>query len=210
MSIKICSIAPEEFKIKRSYNWNGIVLPGRKKDEKFSFVIINDHTDMRIVAIDHWAEHSEKTPINIPAQQIVTDFFANENLKAKGAFIPAGAEPTPEELETAHGTRRAFLEKCVQEGDSEFSRAHRVDDIPGEWKRAAAELGVDREWAFRAPAPTMECPACGEILKQGVAICKTCGAVLDRKRAEEFGLLQKERPEKTAGKSKKEKAVSAA
>lgn len=209
MSIKICSIAPEEFKIKRSYNWNGIVLPGCKKGEKFSFVVINDHQDLRVVAIDHWAEHSEKTPVNIPAQQIVTDFFSAENLSAKGAFVPTGDEPTAEEIATAHATRRSYLEKCVLDGDSEFSRAHRVDDIPGEWKRAASELNVDREWAFRAPAPTMECPVCGEVLKQGVAVCRSCGAVLDRQKAEQYGLLN-EPVKRSPGRPKKEKAVSAA
>lgn len=207
-SIKICSIAPEEFKIKRSYNWNGIVLPGCKKGQPYSSLVISDHTDLRVVAIDHWAEHSEKTPINIPAQQIVTDFFATENLLAKGAFVPAGDEPTAEEIATAHATRRSYLEKCVRDGDSEFSRAHRVDDIPGEWKRACQELRVTRDWAFAAPEPTFECPVCGEHLKMGVALCRSCGAILDKEKAAQYGLLQSE-PAKR-GRPKKEKAVSAA
>jgi len=208
LSIKICSIAPEEFKIKRSYNWNGIVLPGCKKGQLYSSLVISDHTDLRVVAIDHWAEHSEKTPVNIPAQQIVTDFFATENLLARGAFVPLGDEPTAEEISTAHATRRSYLEKCVRDGDSEYSRSGRVDDIPGEWKRAAAELNVDRDWAFRAPAPTMECPVCAEVLRAGVAICKSCGAVLDKEKAAQYGLLQNE-PAKR-GRPKKEKAASAA
>ncbi len=190
MSIKICSIAPEEFKIKRSYNWNGIVLPACKKGESYSSVLIVDHTDMRVVAVDHWAEHSEKTPINIAAEVIVKDFFATEELRDKGAFIPAGDEPTKEELAQARATRRAWLEKCVIDGDTEYSKSKRIDNIPGAWKRCAAELGVVREWAFTAPKATFECPACGEILREGVAICKSCGAILDREKAEKYGLLE--------------------
>jgi hypothetical protein len=202
VSIKICSIALEEFKIKRSYNWNGIVLPACKRGELFSFVVINDHTDMRVVAVDHWSEHSERTPINIPADVIVRDFFATEQLRDKGAFVPAGAEPTDAELTQAHATRRAYLEKCVIDGDTEYSKSKRIDNIPGEWKRCAAELGVVREWAFTAPAPTFECPACGEILRQGVAICKSCSAILDREKAAKYGLLEKEPIASVSGQQK--------
>lgn len=192
MSIKICSIAPEEFKIKRSYNWNGILLPACKKGEDFSFVVIADHTDMRVVAVDHWAEHSEKTPINIPCEVIVRDFFSSEELRDKGAFIPAGDNPTSAELAIAHATRRKWLERCVRDGDTEYSKSRRIDNIPDVWKRAAGELGVVRDWAFTAPRPTFECPVCGETLREGVALCKSCGAILDKEKAAKYGLLDKE------------------
>jgi len=192
LSIKICSIAPEEFKIKRSYNWNGIVLPPCKRGEEFSFVVIEDHMDLRVVAVDHWAEHSEKTPIKIEAAVIVRDFFATELLREKGAFVPAGAEPTNDELAQAHVSRRAYLERCVVDGDTEYSKSKRIDNIPGEWKRAAGELGVIREWAFTAPKATFECPVCAETLREGVAVCKSCGAILDREKATKYGLLYKD------------------
>jgi ribosomal protein L32 len=191
-SIRICSIAPESFKIKRSYNWNGIELPACPKDQPYSTVVIHDHTDMRIVAVDHWAEHSEKTPVTITAKEIVADFFANENLAQKGAFIPKGDVPTEEELANAHEARRNYLLKCVHDGQAEYSKSGRIDDIPGEWKRAAVELGLDFDWAKRMPPKMQECPACGEMLKPGVAICRGCGAILDREKARQFGLLQDE------------------
>lgn len=147
---------------------------------------------MRVVAVDHWAEHSEKTPITITADVIVRDFFSAEMLREKGAFVPASEEPTDAELAAAHAARRAYLEKCVIDGDTEYSKSKRIDNIPGEWKRCAAELGVVREWAFTAPRPTFECPACGETLREGVAICRSCGAILDKQKAEKYGLLQKD------------------
>lgn len=189
-SIKICSIAPEEFKIKRSYNWNGIVLPACKKNESYASVTISDHTDLRVVAVDHWAEHSEKTPVNIPASQIVADFFANENLRNEGAFVPAGDEPTVEELAAARAARRAFLEQCVRNGDEAYSINAKIADIPGMWKKACQELQVSREWAFYA-APeveAVECEACGtpaKRLKNGnlPILCAQCGYPFDKERA---------------------------
>lgn len=188
-SILICSIAPEEFKIKRSYNWNGLTIPGCN-GEVYTSLLVEDHMDEEVHQVDYNWEHAIHKPVRIEAAVIVKDFFANEKLTEKGCFIPKGKEPTAEELANARATRRRYLERCVRDGDSEYSRTGRVDDIPGEFKRAVAELGVTREWAFLAPAPTMSCPACGETLKPGVAVCKTCGAILDREKAEKFGLVK--------------------
>jgi transposase len=33
-----------------------------------------------------------------------------------------------------------------------------------------------------------ECPGCAEKIKPGVAVCKTCGAILDREKAAALGL----------------------
>ena len=33
-----------------------------------------------------------------------------------------------------------------------------------------------------------ECPACGERLKPNVAVCRVCGAVLNREKAAQWGL----------------------
>lgn len=33
-----------------------------------------------------------------------------------------------------------------------------------------------------------ECPACAEKIKPGVAVCRACGAILDKEKAAQFGL----------------------
>ena len=53
--------------------------------------------------------------------------------------------------------------------------------------RAAIGLGVEREWAY-VPMRMNDCPACGEKVKQGVAVCKHCGAILDAEKAAQHGL----------------------
>jgi hypothetical protein len=183
--ILICSVAPETFKIKRSYNWNGLTIPPCAPEKPYTSLLVEDHMDEKVSAIDHWAEHSIHTPFPIEAQVIVADFFANEKLKQKGCFIPAGEIPTEKEIATARDTRRAYLLDCVNKGDGEYSRTGRIDDISGEWKRAASELGMNVEWAKMAPPPKpamFDCPVCGENLKVGVAVCKSCGVVLDKEK----------------------------
>jgi transposase len=36
-----------------------------------------------------------------------------------------------------------------------------------------------------------DCPACGEKVKPGVAVCKHCGAILDAEKAAKHGLVGK-------------------
>jgi hypothetical protein len=195
--ILICSIAPETFKIKRSYNWNGLTIPGCPKGTPFTSLLVRDHMDDKVNAVDHWAEHSIHTPFLVEANVIVKDFFANERLGPRGCFIPKGEIPTEEEIAQAHVTRRAYLLECVHNGQSEYSRTGRIDDIPGEYKRAVLELGMEGiEWAKMAPPAMAECPACAEKIKPGVAICKSCGAILDREKAEKFGLIEPVKKEK--------------
>jgi len=43
-------------------------------------------------------------------------------------------------------------------------------------------LGLNKEWYYQV-RETAECPGCGERVKPTVAVCKSCGAVLDREKA---------------------------
>ena len=52
------------------------------------------------------------------------------------------------------------------------------------------KLGVEKDWCCE-PKPLVDCPACGEKLNPGLAVCKSCGAVLDAAKAARFGLAPK-------------------
>lgn len=198
----ICSIAPERFFIRRSYNWGGMEIPPCPKDKPFTSLMVEDQMDEKVHAIDHWAEHSVHTPFPIEASEVIRDFFSAEKLKEKGCFVPAGEIPTEQEIQQAHATRRAYLTECVANGDAAYSINARIDDIPGEWKRAAAELKMNVEWAKLPPEKKAECPACGHDLPRAdVAICGSCHAILDREKAIKFGLIEEDKP------AKKEKVI---
>lgn len=195
-SILICNVGPESFgPLRRSYNWGGITIPACPEGKEYVSVEIPDQMDEKVNAIDHWAEHSIHTPFPIHCQEVVRDFFSAENLAAKGCFVPAGDKPTKAEIDKARETRRAYLLKCVHNGDAAYSINARIDDIPGEWKNAATELRMDREWCKMAPEAKTECPACAGDIKPGVAVCRHCGAILDRDKALKFSLLEEEKPE---------------
>ena len=49
------------------------------------------------------------------------------------------------------------------------------------------------------PKVMTDCPACGEKVKPGVAVCRSCGAVLDAARAAQFGLAPAGHEEGRAG-----------
>lgn len=195
-SITICNTSNVHFgPLKRSYS-AAINVPACPEGRDCSSVEISDFTDTRVDAVDHWAEHSIKTPVLITCQEVVRDIFETEKMRQKGCFVPAGDKPTKGEIEGARAARHAYLTKLVQDGDAAYSINARIDDIPKEWKDAAAELEWDREWAKLPPKMKAQCPACGHDLpRPGVAICGSCHAILDREAAIKFGLIEVPAPE---------------
>ncbi len=55
-------------------------------------------------------------------------------------------------------------------------------------RRAARQLGLEKPWLYD-PKPLAECPVCAEKIKHGVAVCRSCGAILDREKAAQYGLV---------------------
>ena len=81
--------------------------------------------------------------------------------------------------------------RAVAAADREWERSHSYLFINDVERRAAKHLGLEKEW-FYQPRETVECPGCGEKIKPGVAVCKTCGAILDREKAAALGLVRHE------------------
>jgi hypothetical protein len=105
-----------------------------------------------------------------------------------GTFVADGDEPTEEELSAARERLAAFYRRVVMAADREWERSHSFLFINDVERRAARHLGVDKEWHYQ-PQETVECPGCGEKIKPNVAVCKTCGAILDRAKAAKLGLV---------------------
>lgn len=128
-----------------------------------------------------------------------------------GVFVAAGTQPTEAELADARARLDGFHRKLVAAADLEWERSHNPMFITDLERRAARELALDKPWLYD-PKPHQECPACAEKIKPGVAVCRSCGAILDREKAARFGLVPKDddaSPEKgTAASSKQPKAKS--
>ncbi len=129
----------------------------------------------------------------ISAREVAEDLVREVNADGGdasyfGVFVCAGAEPTEEELAEAQARLEKFYTDQVRIGDQEWERSHNHQFITDVQRRAARWLGVEKDWCYE-PKPLVDCPACGEKLKPGVAVCKSCGAVLDAAKAARFGLL---------------------
>lgn len=134
--------------------------------------------------------------IPITAREIAEDLARELNGDSgegsyHGVFVAAGLEPTASEVAEARAKLEAFQLRQVEIADLEWERSHNPLFITDLERRAARELRLDKPWLYDAK-PHAECPACAEKIKAGVAVCRSCGAILDREKAAKYGLGLKE------------------
>jgi len=176
-TVSIGSISEQDWYISRTH---GVYhIPGCAKGEPFALLIITARGD----ALD--LGDNRRFPFTITARQIAEDLL--QDLHDHGIFICEGARPSNAELETARARREGFYQKLITEGDTMWARGHSFREISDLHRRAAIGLGVEREWAY-VPMRMNECPACGEKVKVGVAVCRHCSAILDEEKAARHGL----------------------
>ena len=173
----ICNVGEQEWALVRTYGMYRI--PAVKEGEEQATLAVTDRIDV----IDMGDNRRLEVPIH--ARKIAEDLAAD--LGDYGVFVAAGEEPTGEEIARAREHLVEVAKKLVFEGDQEWARSHNYRLLSDLHRRAVKHLGLEREWAYE-PAAMSECPACGERIKPGVAVCRSCGAILDREKAREFGI----------------------
>ena len=112
-----------------------------------------------------------------------------------GVFVAAGPEPTESELADARRRLDEFHRRLVTAADLEWERTKNPMFITDLERRAARQLGLEKPWLYD-PRPQAECPVCAEKIKHGVAVCRSCGAILDREKAAQYGLVAAGRRER--------------
>ena len=105
-----------------------------------------------------------------------------------GVFVAAGEAPTEAELADARRRLEEFQRRLVAAADLEWERTKNPMFITDLERRAARQLGLEKPWLYD-PKPMAECPVCAEKIKHGVAVCRSCGAILDREKAAQYGLI---------------------
>jgi hypothetical protein len=108
-----------------------------------------------------------------------------------GVFVAAGEMPTDSELAVARKRLEEFHQRLVSAADLEWERTHNPMFITDLERRAARQLGFEKPWLYD-PRPLADCPVCAEKIKHGVAVCRSCGAILDREKAAQYGLVPRE------------------
>jgi hypothetical protein len=110
-----------------------------------------------------------------------------------GVFVAAGETPTESELADARGRLEEFQRRLVAAADLEWERTRNPMFITDLERRAARQLSLEKPWLYDSK-PLAECPVCAEKIKHGVAVCRSCGAILDREKAAQYGLGLQEKP----------------
>jgi hypothetical protein len=131
--------------------------------------------------------------IRITAREIAEDIAREINSDSgegsfHGVFVAAGPEPTESELADARRRLEEFQHRLVAAADLEWERTKNPMFITDLERRAARQLGVEKPWLYDSK-PLAECPVCAEKIKHGVAVCRSCGAILDREKAAQYGLV---------------------
>src|SRR5712691_13133622 len=108
-----------------------------------------------------------------------------------GVFVAAGPEPTEAELADARHRLAEFQRRLVAAADLEWERTKNPMFITDLERRAARQLDLEKPWLYD-PKPLADCPVCAEKIKPGVAVCRSCGAILDREKAAQYGLVAAE------------------
>jgi len=138
--------------------------------------------------------------IRITAREIAEDIAREINGDSgegsfHGVFVAAGTEPTETELADARRRLKEFQSRLVAAADLEWERTKNPMFITDLERRAARQLGVEKPWLYDS-RPLAECPVCAEKIKHGVAVCRSCGAILDREKAAQYGLVGARRRER--------------
>jgi hypothetical protein len=173
----IASISDQDWYVSRTH---GVYhIPACPKGEQYALLLITSRGDV----ID--LGDNRRFPFTITAREIADDLL--QELHDHGIFVCAGPRPSPEELAVATARRDAYYHRLIGDGDTMWARGHSYREISDMHRRAAIALGVEREWAY-VPLKMSDCPACGEKLKVGVAVCRHCHAILDAEKAAKHGL----------------------
>jgi hypothetical protein len=91
----------------------------------------------------------------------------------------------PKEVLATQGRLTAYYQSLVKEADRLWAREATKSEVNEHHKEAAIALGYEPPWNY-TPGVSEDCPACGQKVKKGVAICAHCNAILDDKKAREF------------------------
>jgi hypothetical protein len=176
-TVAIASISDQDWYISRTH---GVYhIPACAKSETSALLLITSRGDVIDIG------DGRRLPFAISAREIADDLL--QDLHDHGIFVCAGPRPTPEEIAAATARRDAYYHRLIAEGDTLWARGHSFREISDLHRRAAMTIGVEREWAY-VPMRLSDCPACGEKVKSGVAVCKHCRAILDPAKAAQHGL----------------------
>lgn len=171
------NITNQDFFVSRTYG-HFHLLPANP-GAPWQVIVIEDTTDR----LDMGEEQYHRIPIL--AEDVAQD-IANE-FAVHGIGVCKGPRPTAAEVAEVRGRLEKYYRLKLNEGDSEWSRSAKHENIDDVSRRAAIYFGEPRPWAYQV-VDKITCPGCAEKVPATIAKCK-CGAIIDVDRAVAAGLL---------------------
>lgn len=94
-----------------------------------------------------------------------------------GYFVPAGPEPTDDEIAAAKARLNEWARRWVLKGDELFGTTQKANQVDWRAKLAARILRVRRPWAEGVSEVQQKslCPSCRNEINAGATKCATCG-----------------------------------
>lgn len=112
---------------------------------------------------------------------------SRNSLVQYGVFVPAGKEPTTEEVTAAKATLNSYVDRLIAEARDAYDKGpeERKAVISDRHLWAAGQRGIDEKWVHHQHTQeSVRCEMCGAYNPAGIAKCK-CGSIID------FELFQK-------------------
>jgi len=195
--LSICPFETIEVKpIARGY----FHIPAAAKDD-FVLLHVNDSSYIqRLPATDH----SVVIPVasHHIAKSLVDDFIntvieADDNAGPGMMWfeIKLSREEVVKDHKTALDELKArqirWFENLCRKADDDWNQFHKIGLISGHQKYAAQYLGHQAQWLvnYNQNAGMMDCPACFSKIDARAIKCGHCGAILNKAKAAEYGLM---------------------
>lgn len=198
-TVSLVNISMEKWPPRHRTYFGSLQISSPQSGEAFAITPIRGCTGMMDLGDKRVMEY------RITAREVAEDIAREINGDSgegsfHGVFVAAGELPTEGELSDARRRLEEFHRRLVAAADLEWERTHNPMFITDLERRAARHLGLEKPWLYDS-RPLAECPVCAEKIKHGVAVCRSCGAILDREKAAQYGLVAPESARKNASTS---------
>ncbi|MGB6900059.1 MAG: hypothetical protein WBE12_15790 [Candidatus Acidiferrum sp.] len=185
-TVSLVNISTEKWPPRNRTYFGSLVVVSPEAGEPFAITPIRGCNSVMDLGDKHLM------PYPITAREVAEDIAREINGDSgegsfHGVFVAAGETPTEGELADARRRLEEFQRRLVAAADLEWERTRNPMFITDLERRAARQLGLEKPWLYDS-RPLAECPVCAEKIKHGVAVCKSCGAILDREKAAQYGL----------------------
>jgi hypothetical protein len=199
-TVWLVNISPEKWPPRHRTYFGSLEVRSPEPGQAYAVTPIHACTGVTDMGDRRFTEYS------VSAQQVAEDIAREINGDSgegsfHGVFVAATSTPADAELAEARRKLQEFHRRLVATADLEWERTKNPMFITDLERRAARELGLEKPWLYDSK-PLAECPVCAEKIKPGVAVCRSCRAILDREKAAQYGLVAKDAPQAKEGSAK--------